>query len=219
MSSPWQPRWFPGYRNGATMVVVDPRVCSRAASASRPSLDPRPARRSRAAAGEWMARAPAPQNVSDVFEVTSFLTVRWSYTVLTAFGILIGIVVVVAQVLVLDARVRRSRQAAVVITRRMGFDLRSEATAIFVELAVPLHLRRDLGHRRRSRDRARGHRAPRHPPQPAATRATSSSTSRAWRPRDDRGRGAPRARRPGHDHHRQDQTDGGDAQCRMKPPR
>ena len=130
-------QWFPGYRNGATMVVVDRAglQSSRIGLATEVWIhDPPPDAVQQLQASGWLVRGA--QNVSDVFEVTSFLTVRWSYAVLTAFGILIGIVVVVAQVLVLDAR-RRSRQAAVVVARRMGFDLRSEATAIFVELAVP----------------------------------------------------------------------------------
>ncbi len=130
-------QWFPGYRNGATMVVVDRAglQSSRIGLATEVWIhDPPPDAVEQLQASGWLVRGA--QNVSDVFEVTSFLTVRWSYAVLTAFGILIGIVVVVAQVLVLDAR-RRSRQAAVVVARRMGFDLRSEATAIFVELAVP----------------------------------------------------------------------------------
>ena len=78
-------------------------------------------------------------SASDVFEVTSFLTVRWSYQVFAAFGVLIGVVLVVVQVLVLDAR-RRSRQASSVIGRRMGLGLGEEATAIFVELIVPFVL-------------------------------------------------------------------------------
>ena len=130
-------QWFPGYRNGATMVVVDRTglQASRVGVATEVWIhDPPPDAVEQLKASGWLVRGA--QSVSDVFEVTSFLTVRWSYAVLTAFGILIGIVVVVAQVLVLDAR-RRSRQAAVVVARRMGFDLRSEATAIFVELAVP----------------------------------------------------------------------------------
>jgi len=130
-------QWFPGYRNGATMVVVDRAglQSSRIGLATEVWIHDPPADAvEQLQANGWLVRGA--QNVSDVFEVTSFLTVRWSYAVLTAFGILIGIVVVAAQVLVLDAR-RRSRQASVVVARRMGFDLRSEATAIFVELAVP----------------------------------------------------------------------------------
>ena len=208
-------QWFPGYRNGATMVVVDRAglQSSRIGLATEVWIhDPPPDAVEQLQASGWLVRGA--QNVSDVFEVTSFLTVRWSYAVLTAFGILIGIVVVVAQVLVLDAR-RRSRQAAVVVARRMGFDLRSEATAIFVELAVPFIAGAVIGHRRRSGDRARGHRPPRHAPQPAATGARHRRPREHGDRADDRGRGAPRARRPGHDHDRQDQTDGGDAQCRV----
>ena len=138
-------QWFPGYRNGATMVVVDAAALplSHLALATEVWIHDPPADAvEQLQASGWLVRGS--QDVADVFEVTSFLTVRWSYAVLTAFGVLIGVVVVVAQVLVLDAR-RRSRQAASVVARRMGFDLRAEATAIFVELAVPFVVGAILG--------------------------------------------------------------------------
>ena len=111
-------------------------------------------------------------SASDVFEVTSFLTVRWSYQVFAAFGVLIGVVLVVAQVLVLDAR-RRSRQASSVIGRRMGLRLGEEATAIFVELVGAVRPRRLHRLRGGGRDRASRHRASRHA-------CETSSRPRGW---------------------------------------
>jgi hypothetical protein len=71
-----------------------------------------------------------------VFDVISFLAVRWSYSALRAFGVVVGAVIVVAQLLVLDAR-RRSRQAAFVLTRPMGATSVGEGLAVLTELAVP----------------------------------------------------------------------------------
>jgi hypothetical protein len=132
--------WFPGYRNGATMVVVD-RAALEASDLGLASEvwihDPPPDAVQILRDSGFLIRGST--SASDVFEVTSFLTVRWSYQVFAAFGVLIGVVLVVAQVLVLDAR-RRSRQASSVIGRRMGLGLGEEATAIFVELVVPFVL-------------------------------------------------------------------------------
>ena len=137
--------WFPGYRNGATMVVVD-RAALEASDLGLASEvwihDPPPDAVQILRDSGFLIRGST--SASDVFEVTSFLTVRWSYQVFAAFGVLIGVVLVVAQVLVLDAR-RRSRQASSVIGRRMGLRLGEEATAIFVELVVPFVLGAFIG--------------------------------------------------------------------------
>jgi hypothetical protein len=74
--------------------------------------------------------------VGDVFDVVSFLAVKWSYSALRAFGIVVGLVLLFAQLLVLDAR-RRSRQAAFVLTRPMGASVRGEGVAVLTELALP----------------------------------------------------------------------------------
>ena len=130
--------FFPGYRNGATLVVVD----RAALPPGLPGL----------AEEVWVKDPPSdaldqlraagisvlsPHQQGDVFEVTSFLTVRWSYGALAAFGLLVALVVLMAQLLVLDAR-RGPRQAAFVLTRRMGHRVGDEALAVFTELALPL---------------------------------------------------------------------------------
>lgn len=138
-------RWFPGSSNGATLVVVD----RRALEATNLSLatevwvrdDDGTAAEQIAASGALIRGTRA---VGDVFDATSFLTVRWSYAALTAFGIVIAVVVVATQVLVLDAR-RRSRQAGAVLGQRMGFSIGDEARAMFVELAVPFLVGAALG--------------------------------------------------------------------------
>ena len=64
----------------------------------------------------------SPRDLSQVFNVTSFVTVRWAYATLSILGVLVGIVVLLAQLLVLDAR-RQTRQAAHVLTTRHGPDV------------------------------------------------------------------------------------------------
>jgi hypothetical protein len=130
--------FFPGYHNGATLVVVD----RAALPEGMPGL----------ADEVWLKDPPSdalaqlrsagisvlsPRQQGDVFEVTSFLTVRWSYGALAAFGLLVALVVLLAQLLVLDAR-RGPRQATFVLTRRMGHRVGDEALAVFTELALPL---------------------------------------------------------------------------------
>ena len=130
--------FFPGFRNGATLVVVDQQALADAPFGIAEEI--------------WIREPPAdaatqltsagivvrsPRERADVFEVTSFLTVRWAYGALAAFGLLVAVVVLVAQLLVLDAR-RGPRQAAFVLTRRMGHRVVDEALAVFTELALPL---------------------------------------------------------------------------------
>jgi hypothetical protein len=130
-------RWFPGLRNGATLVVVD-------ASALRALIptateiwlrDPPPDAVARLSAAGLVVRSP--RDLTEVFDVTSFLTVRWSYATLTMLAALVGIVVLLTQLLVLDAR-RQNRQAAHVLTTRMGLTAKGEAIGLVAELAPAL---------------------------------------------------------------------------------
>ena len=79
----------------------------------------------------------SPHEASEVLDVTSFLTVRWSYASLSAFGVLIGVVLLLAQLLVLDAR-RSARQTVHLLTKAMGMGRRDTAVAVVSELAPPL---------------------------------------------------------------------------------
>ena len=129
--------YFPGYQAGTTMVVVD-----RTAMVDRITT----------AEEVWVREPPtdaldqlddagfAPRSerdVDSVFEVTSFLALKWSYHVLTVFAVLVGAVVVIAQLLVLEGR-RHSRRTTHVMASRMGLDRRREAISIVVEIAIPL---------------------------------------------------------------------------------
>lgn len=130
-------RWFPGQHAGATYVVVDRDafVATGLALAEEVWLrDPPPDADARLTAAGFTPRGSLRS--SDVFDVISFLAVQWSYSALRAFGVVVGAVIVLAQLLVLDAR-RRSRQAAFVLTRPMGATAVGEGLAVLTELAVP----------------------------------------------------------------------------------
>ncbi|MEY2553887.1 MAG: putative transport system permease protein, partial [Ilumatobacteraceae bacterium] len=132
------PRWFPGLRNGAVLVVVD-RTALRSLLATGTEIWLRgPPSDAVAALSAKHVVARSPRDLSQVFDVTSFLTVRWAYATLSMLGALVGVVVLLTQLLVLDAR-RRNRQAAHVLTARMGLTLRDEAVGLIAELA-PAHL-------------------------------------------------------------------------------
>ncbi|MGZ4791362.1 MAG: hypothetical protein ACXWBO_05820 [Ilumatobacteraceae bacterium] len=130
-------RWFPGLHNGAVLVVVD----ADALRAQIPTAteiwlrDPPPDAVARLSAAGLVARSP--RDLSQVFDVTSFLTVRWAYATLSMLAALVGIVVLLAQLLVLDAR-RQNRQTAHVLTTRMGLTLRDEGVGLLAELAPAL---------------------------------------------------------------------------------
>lgn len=131
---------FPGYRNGAPLVVV-----SRSSDVVEGL--------GRVGSSIWMRDPPADAvqqlrdagaritndglTVADVFDVTSFRAVRWSYSALGAFGVFIAVVVVMMQLLTIDAR-RQRRQATHVIMSRMGVRRRQLAIASAIELAIPL---------------------------------------------------------------------------------
>lgn len=131
-------RWFPGYRNGAVLVVIDKNtlVSSGFAAGSEILLrDPPTDAFAQLSDAGILVRSPHDESL--VFNVTSFLTVRWAYATLSILGALIGIVVLLAQLLVLDAR-RQTRQAAHVLTTRMGLTSRGETIGLIAELGPAL---------------------------------------------------------------------------------
>ena len=138
-------RWFPGFRNGAILVVVDRDTLE--ASGFTPATeillrDPPPDAFARLSDAGLVVRNP--HDPSLVFNVTSFLTVHWAYATLSILAVLIGIVVLLAQLLVLDAR-RQTRQAAHVLTTRMGLTSRGEAIGLVAELGPALAVGAALG--------------------------------------------------------------------------
>ncbi len=74
---------------------------------------------------------------SDIFDVTSFLALRWSFDATKAFGVLVGSVIVTVLLLVLDAR-SRARQSTYLLAVRMGLRPRQHLRALLIELGVPL---------------------------------------------------------------------------------
>ena len=131
-------RWFPGLRNGAILVVVDKEKLTAAGFGAASEIwlhDPPPDALAQLSSAGIIVRSP--RDLSQVFNVTSFLTVRWAYATLSILGVLVGIVVLLAQLLVLDAR-RQTRQAAHVLTTRMGLTMRGEAIGLVAELGPAL---------------------------------------------------------------------------------
>jgi putative ABC transport system permease protein len=131
-------RWFPGFRNGAVLVVVDKDTLESSAFSTGSEIllrDPPPGAFDTLSDAGVLVKTP--HDPSLVFNVTSFLTVNWAYATLSILGVLIGIVVLLAQLLVLDAR-RQTRQAAHVLTTRMGLSSRGEAIGLVAELGPAL---------------------------------------------------------------------------------
>jgi putative ABC transport system permease protein len=138
-------RWFPGFHNGAILVVVDKAVLDAAGFGTGSEIwlrNPPPDAFAQLTNDGLVVRSPS--DPAQVFNVTSFLTVKWAYATLSVLGVLIGIVVLLAQLLVLDAR-RQTRQAAHVLTTRMGLTWRGEAIGLITELGPPLATGAALG--------------------------------------------------------------------------
>jgi putative ABC transport system permease protein len=138
-------RWFPGYRNGAVLLVIDKATLASSGFSAGSEIvlrDPPPDAFSQLSDAGILARSPHDESL--VFNVTSFLTVHWAYATLSILGALIGVVVLLAQLLVLDAR-RQTRQAAHVLTTRMGLSSRGEAIGLIAELGPALAAGAALG--------------------------------------------------------------------------
>jgi hypothetical protein len=137
--------WFPGLHNGAVLAVVDADALAKAGFASSSEIwlrDPPDDAETQLSNRGIVIRSP--RDLSQVFNVTSFMTVRWAYATLSVLGVLVGIVVLLAQLLVLDAR-RQTRQAAHVLTTRMGLSTRGEAIGLIAELGPALVVGAGLG--------------------------------------------------------------------------
>lgn len=126
---------FPSFQNGATLLVVD----RDALLASGLTASTQVWVRGGTAADAQALGVPviATQAASEVFDVTSFLAVRWSYGALKGFGLLVGAIALAMQLLVLDAR-SRTRQLAYLVSARMGIGRRTHGVALLIELALPL---------------------------------------------------------------------------------
>ena len=139
------PSVFPGVRSGTALVVVDADAL-RAAGVDATDvvwmLDPPADAVDRlVAAGNRVRTVVSPD---DVFDVVSFRAQRWTYDVLAAFGVLVGVVVLVLQLLVVEARASTRRLSQVVLGRA-GLGGRGRWTAAVLESAVPLAIGGVLG--------------------------------------------------------------------------
>ncbi len=131
--------FFAGQRNGAVLVVVDAAALTRLGLGVTPQV--------------WVQHPPSdiaarlttagftvlgsPQSADSVLSVVSFLAIQWSYAALRAFGLMIGLVAILVQLVVLDSR-RKARRAAVVLTRSMGMRRRDDTIASTTEIVVPV---------------------------------------------------------------------------------
>ncbi|MEO6125543.1 MAG: hypothetical protein ABIR32_17735 [Ilumatobacteraceae bacterium] len=131
-------RWFPGQHAGTTLVIVnrDALLATDLDVAEQVWLKDPPVDATTLLADAGF-NIGAVRRSADVFDVISFRAVRWSYSALTAFGVVIAAAVILAQLLVLDAR-RRARQANGVLSRPMGLTTGGLAVAVGTELAIPL---------------------------------------------------------------------------------
>jgi hypothetical protein len=127
--------FFPRYSAGVPMIVVNRAAIGdrgdRAILVSDPVDD---------AAGVLRAnggRVAYGTSVDEIFDGTNYLSARWSYDTLTAFAAMLAVVTLVAQVLVLEARLR-ARRVANVLTRPMGMTTRREFGASVIEIGAPL---------------------------------------------------------------------------------
>ncbi|MFN8023803.1 MAG: hypothetical protein U0Q03_19890 [Acidimicrobiales bacterium] len=129
---------FPGLRSGTTLVVVDAAALRDAGVDVTDAVwlrdPPADAVDRLVAAGNRVRTVVSP---ADVFDVVSFRAQRWTYDVLAAFGVLVGVVVLVLQLLVVEARASTRRLSQVVLGRA-GVGGRARWTAAVLESAVPL---------------------------------------------------------------------------------
>jgi hypothetical protein len=131
---------FPGLRSGAPLVVVDARSLPSTVTKKADEIwlhdPPVDAVAQLQAAGFPVYGVRTPQRV---FDAVSFLAVDWSFAGMQAFGLAIGALVVLVQLLVVAAR-RRQREVAWIVSRRMAVRTATHRRAIAVELGVPTGL-------------------------------------------------------------------------------
>ncbi len=129
---------FPGMRSSTATFVVD-AAALRATGADVTDVlwlrDPPPTAVQDVVDAGGRTRSVVAR--ADVFDVVSFRAQRWAYDALAAFGVLVGIVVLVLQLLVLEARAPTRRMSEVVL-RRAGSNVAARWWASVIESAVPL---------------------------------------------------------------------------------
>ena len=138
-------RWFPGYSNGTTLVVVDLAALRQTDFDVRSSVWLRdPPDDALTMLQEAGFETSGVDTAHEVFDVTSYKAVGWAYAPLGVFAIMIGCATLMAQLLVLSAG-RRTRQATWTLTSRMGMRPRGEIAAVGTELGIPLLVGGALG--------------------------------------------------------------------------
>ncbi len=129
--------WFPGLTNGARLVVVDADALVRSGLSFGTEIwirDPPDDATTQLAAAGW--RTIAALDAGGALDATGFRAMRYAFGSFSALAALGLVVLVIGQLLVIDARTRR-RAAADVINRSIGLGVRTRVVATLGEFAVP----------------------------------------------------------------------------------
>ncbi len=137
--------YLPGSQNGRILAIVDATALVERVGATRAMLWVRDPPADAVAQVRATGVRVGPTVAADsVFGTASYSAQRWSYTPLGVLGVLFGAMVVMMQLLLIEAR-RESRRMAHVVMQPMGFSRRSAWVAAVVEVGVPLVLGTALG--------------------------------------------------------------------------
>lgn len=127
--------FFPGYRRGRPMIVVDRSVLAERGEREVWVRDP--VADAVTLLEDRDVRATSSITPSEVFDSTNYLSARWAYATLTTFAVVVAIVTLVGQLLVIEAR-RRQRRVSRVLSAPMGLRRRDDLVASAVEVGLPL---------------------------------------------------------------------------------
>lgn len=131
-------RTFPGSVHGDAMLVVDRHALGNLAGAAEYRLWARGRLEEAQAAVRQAGIATGIATVADqVLDVTSFLSISWTFGFLQSFGVLTGLITVGGLLLYLEAR-QRARKVAYVLVRRMGLSRAAHRRSVLVEVGVTL---------------------------------------------------------------------------------
>jgi putative ABC transport system permease protein len=131
-------RTFPGSVHGDAMLVVDRHALGNLAGAAEYRLWAHGRLEEAQAAARQAGIATGIATVADqVLDVTSFLSISWTFGFLQSFGVLTGLITVGGLLLYLEAR-QRARKVAYVLVRRMGLSRAAHRRSVLAEVGVTL---------------------------------------------------------------------------------
>jgi putative ABC transport system permease protein len=131
-------RTFPGSVHGNAMLVVDRHALGSLAGAAEYRLWARGPLEAAQAAVHRAGIATGIATVADqVLDITSFLSISWTFGFLQSFGVLTGLITIGGLLLYLEAR-QRARKVAYVLIRRMGLSRAAYRRSVLAEVGVTL---------------------------------------------------------------------------------